>query len=80
MRERDGETALEWDILEAIAQGAPLPSLLERIVAAVERLTPGVTASVLVLDRDGRHIRHVVAPGLPAAYNRGVEEIGRAHV
>jgi len=74
VREPNGDTAaLEWEILEAVAQGVPLPSLLEKIVAAVERLTPGATASVLVLDHDGRRIRHAVAPGLPEAYNRGVE-------
>jgi len=74
MAQPEGDAvALEREILVAIATGTPLPAVLDRIVGAVEALAPGGLASVLLLDREGRRIRLVAAPGLPEAYNRAVE-------
>jgi PAS domain S-box-containing protein len=59
-------------ILERIATGSPLPEVLDEIVRMVEEQLPGVVGSILLLDRDGRHLRHGAAPNLPPEYNAAV--------
>ena len=58
----------QMQVLERIARGAPLPAVLRAIVLLVERHAPGLTASVLLLDPDGVHLRHGAAPSLPPDY------------
>ena len=62
-------------ILEAIATGAPLPHVLDLIVQGMQDFIPGAIASILLVDRDGAHLRHGAAPGLPEEYNRAVDGI-----
>lgn len=62
------------DVFELIARSAPLAQTLERLVLLVqEQSTTGAVASVLLLDEDGRHLRHGAAPGLPAEYNAAID-------
>ena len=65
-------------VLERIARGAPLPEVLQAIVTLIESAAPGMLCSILLLDREGRRLRHGAAPTLPAAYNAAVDglEIG----
>jgi PAS domain S-box-containing protein len=66
--------ALEQAVLEQ-----PLSLALEGLVRTVEEhSTSGVLASVLLLDEDGKHLRHGAAPSLPDAYNGAIDglEIG----
>ena len=65
-------------VLERIARGAPLPEVLEAIVTLIESAAPGMLCSVLLIDRDGKRLRHGAAPNLPASYNAAVDglEIG----
>ena len=59
-----------------IAAGAPLGETLEELVRTVEGMTAsGMLASILVLDRDGRHLLHGAAPTLPPAYNATINGI-----
>jgi len=64
--------------LEFLAAGDPLPSVLEAIVRGVEQLKPTMLCSVLLLDRDGKHLGQAIAPSLPAFYNAAIDglEIG----
>jgi|GEM_PF-1365219 len=62
-------------VLEMVASGAPLADTLDTLVRGVEALLPGVRASILLLDRDGIHLRHVAAPSLPEAYVRAVDGV-----
>ena len=66
------------DALETIAQGLPLQEKLHRLVSALEDEIPGSLASILLLDKDGRHLRKSVAPNLPDFYNQAIDgvEIG----
>ena len=68
----------EHDALEVLAKGGPLREVLEGLLVVFEALFPGVTGSVLLLDKDGRHLRHGAAPGLPLAYCQAIDgvEIG----
>src|SRR5256885_1256308 len=65
-------------VLERIARGAPLPEVLQAIVTLIESAAPGMLCSILLLDREGRRLRHGAAPTLPVAYNAAVDglEIG----
>ena len=59
--------------LELLAGGAPLPEILEVIVRAIEDISVGTIASILLLDESGTKVRHGAAPGLPPAYNLAVD-------
>src|SRR5206468_7689477 len=65
-------------VRERIARGAPLPEVLDAIVTLIESAAPGMLCSILLLDREGRRLRHGAAPTLPATYNAAVDglEIG----
>lgn len=54
-------------IIERLARGAPLETVLALLVLAMESLSDGVLGSVLLLGTDGR-ARHAAAPSLPASY------------
>jgi len=71
-------SALQRQVLEEIAAGTPLATILERLVQLFEEQSEGTLASVLLLDEDGRHLRHGAAPSLPGAYNQAIDgvEIG----
>jgi formate hydrogenlyase transcriptional activator len=66
---RDGESR----ILEMIARDAPLQEILENLVRIVEAQFAGLLCSVLLLDEDGRHVRHGAAPSLPEAYIKAID-------
>jgi two-component system cell cycle sensor histidine kinase PleC len=58
-------------VMEHLASGAALPSVLDALVRALEELMPASRCSVLLLD-DGR-LRHGAAPNLPAAYSAAID-------
>ncbi|MGH9106650.1 MAG: SpoIIE family protein phosphatase [Acidimicrobiales bacterium] len=66
------------ELLEQILRDAPLPEVLDGMVRVVEHLNPGMLASTLLMDSDGRHLRHGAAPSLPDFYNEAIDglEIG----
>lgn len=67
-------------VLEMIATGAPLGKTLAALVGVIEADIEGTRGSVLLLDDDGRYLRHLVAPALPEALRRLIDgfEIGPA--
>jgi PAS domain S-box-containing protein len=70
----------EKQVLEMIASGAPLRDALELLTRIIEQRfsDQGALASVLLLEKDGKHLRHGAAPSLPDAYNQMIDgaEIG----
>jgi PAS domain S-box-containing protein len=60
-------------VLEQIAQGRPLPKILDSLLAVIQARCPEMLCSILLLDRDGIHVRHGAARGLPAAFMRFVD-------
>jgi PAS domain S-box-containing protein len=60
-------------VLEMIATGAPLRETLYSLLRLVEAEAPDLRASILLLDADGRHLRHAAAPSLPENYCRAME-------
>jgi len=77
-KQREAYSKNEQEALEVLARGGPLNDVLEGLLAVIEPLFPGVTGSVLLLDKDGRHLRHGAAPRLPLAYCQAIDgvEIG----
>lgn len=65
--------ASEARVMLQIIEDAPLTDILHTLVLAVERLAEGMLGSILLLDEDGRTLRHGAAPSLPPEYNRRVD-------
>jgi signal transduction histidine kinase len=59
-------------VMEDIASGAALSSVLDSVVLALEELMPASRCSVLLLDEAGT-LRHGSAPTLPAAYSAAID-------
>jgi PAS domain S-box-containing protein len=68
----------EKQVLEMMAEGAPLSEILTTITRNIEALSQNMRCSILLLDADGLHLRHGAAPSLPDAFNRAIDgaEIG----
>ena len=62
-------------ILEMIAMSAPLEDVLDRLMRLVESQLTGIFGSVLLLDKDGSHLRHGAAPGLAKDYTNAIDGI-----
>lgn len=60
-------------VLKLIAEGKPLRETLDVLLRIVERQSPGMLASILLLDADGIHVRHGAAPSLPKAYLKAID-------
>ena len=56
------------DVLSLLAEGAPLPLILETIVLRIEQANRDVWCSILLLDEEGKRLRHGAAPSLPTFY------------
>lgn len=59
-------------VMESIANGAPLGDILEACLSFCESHSPGLIASILLLE-NGDTLRHGAAPRLPEAYIRAVD-------
>jgi diguanylate cyclase (GGDEF)-like protein/PAS domain S-box-containing protein len=62
-------------ILEMIARGAPLAVSMDALVRVIEAQAPEMRCSILLLDKDGKHIRHCAAPNLPPEYIEAIDGI-----
>ena len=59
-----------------MAAGTPLSALVEELLALVEAASGGaMLCSVLILDEEGKRLRHCAAPRLPDAYNAAIDGI-----
>ncbi|THI90319.1 MAG: PAS domain S-box protein [Nitrospira sp. CG24A] len=67
--------AAQKRVLEMIATDAPLREILTLMCQAVEELSSGVHCSILLLDRDGLHLRHGAAPSLPEVYAHAIDGV-----
>ena len=59
-------------VLEMIAAESPLVDVLTSLVLLMEGQAEGLRCSILLLNRDGKHVRHGAAPNLPEAYVKAV--------
>src|SRR5256885_2165998 len=66
-------------VLELAIGDSPLETTLNALIRIVESTSrTGVLGSILLLDPDGRHLRHGAAPSLPEPYTKAIDgaEIG----
>ena len=66
-------------VLELAISDSPLEETLSELIAIVESTSrTGVLGSILILDPDGKHLRHGAAPSLPDDYCNAIDgaEIG----
>lgn len=61
--------AAEKRLLEQVAKGVPLNTVLDELSRAVEDLAPGCHCSVLTVDDSGARFAVGAGPSLPASYN-----------
>jgi signal transduction histidine kinase/CheY-like chemotaxis protein len=62
--------------LQLVISGAPLAEVFVRLIQMVEAEAAGRAAGgILLLDEDGRRLRHGAAPSLSAAYNAAIDGI-----
>lgn len=59
--------------LEMLAAGAPLGAMLEVVVDTIEEVMPETVATIVVVDDEGKVLRHGAAPRLPAELNRLID-------
>src|SRR5436309_9238751 len=73
-----GEALLAGEnrLLEMVAKGEALPSILNGICRLVEETSSGSLCSILLLDPNGDRLWHGAAPSLPASYTSAFD--GRA--
>ena len=74
-RQADALLDGQAEILKMIASNESLEAVLENLVHLVETQLSGVLGSILLLDGDGLHLRHVAAPSLPEAFSNAVDDI-----
>ncbi len=72
LKEEEFFRAGQSRVLEMIAADAPLPDVLTSLVLLMEGQADGLRCSILLLNRDGKHVRHGAAPNLPEAYVKAV--------
>ena len=62
-------------VLELIARGAPLPDTLDKLLRVIESQFDEMYCSILLLDADGKSLRHGAAPRLPEAYTKAIDGV-----
>jgi PAS domain S-box-containing protein len=72
VKEEEFFRAGQSGVLEMIAADAPLADVLTNLVLLMEGQAEGLRCSILLLNRDGKHVRHGAAPNLPEAYVKAV--------
>jgi PAS domain S-box-containing protein len=60
-------------LLEMIAGGDSLPSVLGSLCRLVEELSSGCLCSILLMDPKGDRLWHGAAPSLPASYTKAID-------
>jgi PAS domain S-box-containing protein len=73
IKEEEFFRAGQSHVLEMIAADAPLGDVLTSLVLLMEGQAEGLRCSILLLNRDGKHVRHGAAPNLPETYVKAVD-------
>ncbi len=72
-KRREALLAAETRVLEMLAKGDSFAQILDSLCLLVEGQSPGVLASILLMDSNGRRLRHGGAPNLPKAYTEAID-------
>jgi two-component system cell cycle sensor histidine kinase/response regulator CckA len=66
---------LDVKVLAMVMAHAALPEILATLCTNIEKHYSGLLCSVLLLDADGKTLRHGAAPALPEEYSRTIDGI-----
>ena len=71
------ETLLDGQrrVLEMMAANAPLSESLAALTQLIEAHVPDMLGSILLLDKEGVHLRHGAAPSLPSEYMAAIDGV-----
>jgi PAS domain S-box-containing protein len=72
-KRREALLAGENKILEMLAKGDSLSDILDNLCLLVEEQSSGVLASILLMDPNGKQLRHGGAPNLPKTYTQAID-------
>src|SRR6266404_1477783 len=72
-KRREALLAGENRLLEMVAKGDSLADILDNLCRLVEEQSTGVIASILLMDPNGKQLRHGAAPNLPKAYTEAID-------
>jgi PAS domain S-box-containing protein len=72
-KRREALLAGENRVLEMVAKGDSLADILDNLCRLVEEQSSGVLASILLMDPNGKQLRHGGAPNLPKAYTDAID-------
>jgi PAS domain S-box-containing protein len=74
-KRKQGEALLagEKRLLEMVAKGDSLPSILDAICRLVEELCSGCLCSILLLDSGGKRLWHGAGPSIPKSYAQAID-------
>src|SRR6266581_4285243 len=72
-KRREALLAGENRILEMLAKGDSLADILDNLCLLVEEQSSGVLASILLMDANGKQLRHGAAPHLPKTYTEVID-------
>ena len=66
-------------VLEKLIRGDALQDILESLILGIEEEQKHMIGSILLLDKEGRHLQHGAGPSLPQFYNDAIHgvEIGQ---
>src|SRR5438477_848680 len=72
-KRREALLAGENRVLEMVAKGDSLSNILDSLCLLVEEQSSDVLASILLMDPNGKQLRHGGAPNLPKAYTEAID-------
>jgi PAS domain S-box-containing protein len=72
-KRREALLAGENRVLEMVAKGNSLSDILDNLCLLVEEQSSGVLASILLMDPNGKQLRHGAAPHLPKTYTEAID-------
>ncbi|MEY2525402.1 MAG: hypothetical protein QOE73_173, partial [Verrucomicrobiota bacterium] len=72
-KRREALLAGENKVLEMVAKGDSLADILDNLCLLVEEQSSGVLASILLMDPNGKQLRHGAAPHLPKTYTEAID-------
>lgn len=72
-KRREALLAGENRVLEMLAKGNSLAEILDSLCLLVEEQSSNVLASILLMDANGKQLRHGGAPHLPKAYTEAID-------
>jgi PAS domain S-box-containing protein len=78
-KRREALLAGENRVLEMVAKGDSLADILNHLCRLVEEVSSGVLASILLMDPNGKQLRHGAAPNLPKAYTDAIDGLFIGH-